>query len=145
MIGLILTGHGVFSTGMHQSVSMIAGEQANVQAVPFFNDTGLDVLESNIRKAVDSMLETCPAVVILTDLLGGTPFRFSMTVASNYQNVEVLAGTNLPMVLEGLALRTISTNVEDFVSMVTDSARDGIVHKKLEQPQANTQEEADGI
>ena len=27
MIGLILTGHGVFSTGMHQSVSMIAGEQ----------------------------------------------------------------------------------------------------------------------
>ncbi|MGO0290030.1 PTS sugar transporter subunit IIA, partial [Enterococcus faecalis] len=49
MIGLILTGHGVFSTGMHQSVSMIAGEQANVQAVPFFNDTGLDVLESNIR------------------------------------------------------------------------------------------------
>ena len=41
MIGLILTGHGVFSTGMHQSVSMIAGEQANVQAVPFFNDTGL--------------------------------------------------------------------------------------------------------
>ena len=114
MIGLILTGHGVFSTGMHQSVSMIAGEQANVQAVPFFNDTGLDVLESNIRKAVDSMLETCPA-------------------------------TNLPMVLEGLALRTISTNVEDFVSMVTDSARDGIVHKKLEQPQANTQEEADGI
>ena len=99
MIGLILTGHGVFSTGMHQSVSMIAGEQANVQAVPFFNDTGLDVLESNIRKAVDSMLETCPAVVILTDLLGGTPFRISMTVASNYQNVEVLAGTNLPMVL----------------------------------------------
>ena len=52
-----------------------------------------------------------------------------MTVASNYPNVEVLAGTNLPMVLEGLALRTISTNVEDFVSMVTDSARDGIVHK----------------
>ncbi|WP_422719444.1 PTS sugar transporter subunit IIA, partial [Enterococcus gallinarum] len=84
------------------------------------------------------MLETCPAVVILTDLLGGTPFRISMTVASNYPNVEVLAGTNLPMVLEGLALRTISTNVEDFVSMVTDSARDGIVHKKLEQPQANT-------
>ena len=62
MIGLILTGHGVFSTGMHQSVSMIAGEQPNIQAVPFFNDTGLDVLESNIRKAVDSMLETCPAV-----------------------------------------------------------------------------------
>lgn len=104
MIGLILTGHGVFSTGMHQSVSMIAGEQANVQAVPFFNDTGLDVLESNIRKAVDSMLETCPAVVILTDLLGGTPFRISMTVASNYPNVEVLAGTNLPMVLEAACI-----------------------------------------
>ena len=75
------------------------------------------------------MLETCPAVVILTDLLGGTPFRISMTVASNYPNVEVLAGTNLPMVLEGLALRTISTNVEDFVSMVTDSARDGLFIK----------------
>ena len=69
MIGLILTGHGVFSTGMHQSVSMIAGEASKCSGGPFFNDTGLDVLESNIRKAVDSMLETCP-VVILTDLLG---------------------------------------------------------------------------
>ncbi len=41
MIGLILTGHGVFSTGMHQSVSMIAGEQANVQAVLFSMIQGL--------------------------------------------------------------------------------------------------------
>ena len=35
MIGLILTGHGEFSTGMHQSVSMIA-RASKRSGSPFF-------------------------------------------------------------------------------------------------------------
>lgn len=78
------------------------------------------------------MLEMCLVVVILIDFLGGILFRILMIVVSNYLNVEVLVGINLLMVFEGFVLCIISMNVEDFVLMVIDLVRDGIVYKKLE-------------
>ncbi len=47
----------------------------------------------------------------LPNLLGGTPFNQSMMIAQDVDNVEVLTGTNLPMVIQLLFLRGNATLV----------------------------------
>ena len=51
-------------------------------------------------------------MLVFTDLLGGTPFNQSMMIAQDVDNVEVLTGTNLPMVIELLFLRGNATLAE---------------------------------
>lgn len=58
------------------------------------------------------MREECDGVLVFTDLLGGTPFNQSMMIAQDVDNVEVLTGTNLPMVIELLFLRGNATLAE---------------------------------
>ena len=63
------------------------------------------------------MREECDGVLVFTDLLGGTPFNQSMMIAQDVDNVEVLTGTNLPMVIELLFLRGNATLAEQAVTV----------------------------
>ena len=74
MIGLLITGHGNFATGVTSSVDLIAGKQENYQAVDFLPTYNLDDLDREMTKALEN-LKACSGVLILCDLLGGTPFN----------------------------------------------------------------------
>ena len=65
-----------------------------------------------ISAPLTAMREECDGVLVFTDLLGGTPFNQSMMIAQDVDNVEVLTGTNLPMVIELLFLRGNATLAE---------------------------------
>ena len=90
MVGFILTGHGQFAPGLASAIAMVAGDQP----------------------AITAMREECDGVLVFTDLLGGTPFNQAMMIAQDVDNVEILTGTNLPMVIELLFLRGNATLAE---------------------------------
>ena len=98
MVGFILTGHGQFAPGLASAIAMVAGDQPAFTVVPFEGDQAASYGE-DLRAAI-------------TDLLGGTPFNQSMMIAQDVDNVEVLTGTNLPMVIELLFLRGNATLAE---------------------------------
>ena len=108
MVGFILTGHGQFAPGLASAIAMVAGDQPAFTVVPFEGDQAASYGE-DLRAAITAMREECDGVLVFTDLLGGTPFNQSMMIA---QNVEVLTGTNLPMVIELLFLRGNATLAE---------------------------------
>ena len=99
MVGFILTGHGQFAPGLASAIAMVAGDQAASYG-------------EDLRAAITAMREECDGVLVFTDLLGGTPFNQSMMIAQDVDNVEVLTGTNLPMVIELLFLRGNATLAE---------------------------------
>ncbi|MGM1324970.1 PTS galactosamine/N-acetylgalactosamine transporter subunit IIA [Klebsiella michiganensis] len=78
MLGIILTGHGGFASGMEKAMKQILGEQSHFIAIDF--------------------PET--STTALTDLLGGTPFRVASTLAMQKTGREVITGTNLQLLLE---------------------------------------------
>lgn len=104
MVGFILTGHGQFAPGLASAIAMVAGDQPAFTVVPFEGDQAASYGE-DLRAAITAMREECDGVLVFTDLLGGTPFNQSMMIAQDVDNVEVLTGTNLPMVIELLFLR----------------------------------------
>lgn len=102
MIGCILTGHGSFATGLGGALEMIAGQQENFETVCFLEEKSLETFSEDMRDAMLSLRQKCSGVIVFSDLLGGTPFRTAMIEAQAFEDVEVIAGVNLPILLESM-------------------------------------------
>ena len=142
MIGLIITGHGNFATGLTSSVNLIGGEQANYVAVDFLAEYSTDDLDRELRKAMDSLSE-CEGIIVMSDLPGGSPFKTAVVCGQDYKDVKVIAGTNLPMICEVAMARTFIEDIDSLVDMALNTGKDQIVKFEMKKP---AQEEAsDGI
>lgn len=99
MLGIILTGHGGFASGLEQAMRQILGEQPQFIAIDFPETSTTVRLTAQLTQAV-SELDPEQDIIFLTDLLGGTPFRVASTLAIQRPGSEVITGTNLQLLLE---------------------------------------------
>jgi len=143
MIGFLITGHSEFPKGLQSSLKMIAGNQNNLKVIKFKEEKALKDYQLEITKAVNKLQDENDGVIIFTDLLGGTPYKVSSIVASEYKNIEVVTGTNLPMLLEGTVLRHSVDNVSVLANVLIDSAKEGIT--SLSQVLANTKNTKENV
>lgn len=104
MIGVVITGHGQFASGLVTSLSLIGGEFPNVAAVDFTAADSPENLMVRLKEAV-GCFESCERVAFFTDVAGGSPFKCSAIVGQATADFRVFAGTNLPMLLEFLFAR----------------------------------------
>ena len=126
MIGLIVTGHGHFGTGLTTSVELVAGAQENYVAVDF-DGQGTEKLENDLRAAMES-LKDCSAILVLSDLPGGSPMKTSVEVGMGLGlNVRVIAGTNLPMLMATCLMRGFMDDVDTLAASVLEEAKNGIM------------------
>lgn len=132
MIGCIVTGHGGFAPGMIRAIEMIAGNQEYFKVIAFEEEEELESFEMKFQQAVEELLEDTSGVLIFSDLLGGTPFRSSMLTASQYENVEVLTGSNLPMLIEIGLLRQFEDDVQALARQAVETGKQGIQNPQLD-------------
>ncbi len=118
MVGILLTGHGNFATGLKTSVKLIAGEQEHFEVVDFLAEYSIDDLKDHLIAAFEK-LSDCEAIIVFSDLVGGSPFKTAVELSLEKQiNATVLAGTNLGMLLE----TTLSRGFNDDVNALIDGA-----------------------
>ena len=86
-IGIIIASHGEFAAGIHQSGSMIFGEQEKVQVVTFMPNEGPDDLYAKFNDAVASF-DTDDEVLVLADLWSGSPFNQASRVMGENPQVR---------------------------------------------------------
>ena len=91
MIGLLVTGHANFGSGITISVNLIAGEQEAYKYVDFLPTYSTEDLTGEITKALDE-LKDCEGVIIFTDLMGGTPFNVAAQLGHDKENIRIVAG-----------------------------------------------------
>lgn len=143
MIGIIITGHGNFGTGLTSSLDLIAGPQANYVAIDFVAELTPEDLETKLREAMDS-LSSCDGIMVLSDLPGGSPFKTAVVCGQDYKNVEVIAGTNLPMICEVAMARNFIEDLDTLVNMALNTGKDQVVKFELKKPVQND-DLSDGI
>ncbi len=110
MIGIIVTGHGHFAEGVTSSIEMIAGAQPDYEAVNFLQEESVEELEVKLKAAYDKLSASCDGVIVCCDLLGGSPFKSSVIMSVKTENTAVVAGINLPSLLEMLFDRLNETS-----------------------------------
>lgn len=127
MVGIILASHGAFAEGIFQSGQMIFGEQPNVKPVTLMPSEGPDDIRAKMEEAIASF-ENQDEVLFLVDLWGGTPFN----QASNLMNAQedskwaIVAGMNLPMVIEAYASRFSMESARDIAAHIISEAKNGV-------------------
>lgn len=120
MTHILLVGHGRLAIEMKCSGEMIYGQLPMVSAVAFLKEDGLDSLSAKIKEVARQHEE----LLILTDLFCGTPYNAGCKVAMEEKNqqIEVLSGMSLPMLLEGIG--SCQRAVRDVVAVMTLASRE---------------------
>ena len=144
MVGLLITGHGHFATGLGSSLRLITGNTENIEYVDFEADHSTEILAENLHKAMDN-LKGCDGVLVLSDLAGGSPFKTAVecTFARPDQAIEVIAGSNLPMLIEGSMSMAIYDNPLEMAEALIPTGKDYIIRFEMTEHEDNAEE--DGI
>ena len=142
MIGLLVTGHANFGSGLTSSLNLIAGEQECYQYVDFLPEYNLEDLSREMTKAMDALMD-CEGILVFSDFLGGTPFRTAVEIGFPRGNVNVIAGTNLPMLAEIAMERKFETDLEALTQSAMETGKEQVV--RYEFTKVEQQESEDGI
>lgn len=130
MVGILLVTHGSFSTGITESVHLIAGEQEHLKTLSLMPDDNVLLFKEQALKLIQE-LDDGDGVLVLVDMMGGSPFN---VIASTLVDpkVECITGLNLPMLLAALEIRE-GVSIKEIAKTCVEVGADGIVdiRKKL--------------
>ena len=119
---LIVSHHGV-SSGMQQAAQMIVGDVSKIHVIEL-TEEGVDVFANKLETYLKEWLSENTGIV-LADLKGGTPFNQAELILSRLglkNKAKVIAGVNLPLILE-LLFKDIDINNIDELREVVESNR----------------------
>lgn len=131
MVDFVITGHATFAPGMAGALEMIAGPQEQFTVVPFLEE-GAASYGDTIANAIVAAAENPEGAVVFCDLVGGTPFNQSMIAAATLSNVDIVAGCNLPMLLESCSERAFGASRAEVIDAALAAGTTGVSHKVLE-------------
>lgn len=138
MVGILVTGHGTFATGITSGLKLLVGEPTDYEIVDFMPEDSIEVLTEHLEEALGRLKE-CTSVLILTDLAGGSPFNVSLKrKLSGAENIEVIGGTNLPVLLDAYMSRGAAENT---AALAQSSVNAGISQLVWYQPSDIEEEE----
>ena len=138
-IGIVIASHGEFAAGIHQSGSMIFGDQEKVQVVTFMPSEGPDDLYAKFNDAI-AAFDADDEILVLADLWSGSPFNQASRVMeeNSDRKFAIITGLNLPMLIQAYTERMMdaAAGVEQVAANIIKEAKDGvkILPEKL-QPQ----------
>jgi len=127
MTGIIVTGHGSFATGITSGLKLLAGEPECYEAVDFGPEDSVDSLTGKLEAAL-GRLTGCESILILADLTGGSPFNVALRLKlSREEHLEVIGGTNLPVVLDTYMSRTMNHDVRALAAASLEAGKAQLV------------------
>ncbi len=130
MTQILVVGHGGLATALLETARMLIGTTGQAQAVSFPVGMGVDELAAQVSSAVDALQADSTAdteatrVLILADVVGGSPARAALGEAVAGR-AEVVAGVNLPMVIDAL-FSADNMGADELARKVMVSAQAGI-------------------
>ena len=129
MIKILIVAHCGLTEELIKSAEFIAGKQTNLIFVSKnTNDESLSSLQEKILNTINEN-DDGSGILILTDMFGGTPYNASMRACFN-NNVEILTGVNLPMILSAIFSAKTVNSVKELADKVLKDGLKSIVNAK---------------
>ncbi len=141
MLGILLLSHGNMCEGVLNAMGVLGCSVDKMLALPLYMETELEAYTQAMERAIDA-LDTGDGVLVIADLLSGTPFNRACTLCET-KNIAVLTGMNLPMCITASELRS-GAGLREIAEECAREGRDGIVNlealmKQLEERGSNNE------
>ena len=106
LLPVLLVGHGPLASGLLGAVEMIAGPQERFAVARLRPEDDVERVSKRLETALRRMgVADQDDVLIFADLFGAAPANAAAMLLRTRPNVEIVAGMNLPMVLDALLSR----------------------------------------
>ncbi|MCT6867874.1 MAG: PTS sugar transporter subunit IIA [Gilliamella apicola] len=106
---IILASHGPFAQGALECAQMLMGQQQDIKVISVLVDSNIDNLRQQMAESYQS-LNKGDGVIILVDIMGGTPCNLAGELLIQHGDVLLFSGFNIPVLLEVLNNREGSLN-----------------------------------
>ncbi|WP_028864991.1 PTS galactosamine/N-acetylgalactosamine transporter subunit IIA [Psychromonas aquimarina] len=130
MIGIVVSGHLNFASGMQSAVKAITGEQEQMAYIDFVESMSTDQLEAQLRQAAKEV-DSGDGVLFLVDVPGGSPSNRASAILMDTENVELIAGANLPMIANA-AFERDGASLKELVEVLLDIGTSCIQDMRVE-------------
>jgi PTS system mannose-specific IIA component len=127
MIGILIVSHGGLADALISSVQSLVGRLPRVRGVSIWPKDRDKEIRNRIEHKM-AEVDDGDGVIILTDILGGTPTNASLSLSGN-DNVQVVTGVNMPMLLTISSCRRGKSLIE-IAQLVKESGRRSITLAK---------------
>ncbi|VEB58446.1 PTS system mannose-specific transporter subunit IIAB [Salmonella enterica subsp. enterica] len=71
-------------------------------------------------------LDTSKGVLFLVDTWGGSPFNAASRIVVDKERYEVIAGVNIPMLVETFMARDDDPSFDELVALAVETGREGV-------------------
>lgn len=140
---LVLVSHGDFAEGLKTSLAMFAGDKMDqVIAVGLKNGTSADDFAEKFKAALSSLTAE-DSLVLLADIVGGSPLTTALNVLGEMGRLEsttVIGGMNLPMALTAVVMKDVMEG-DAFVSSVLSEASSALQEFKTSSTDDDEEDE----
>ena len=120
MIGLVLVTHGRLAAEFVTAMEHVVGPQEAIVPICIGPEDDMEARRYDISEAI-SQVDGGDGTIVLTDLFGGTPSNLAISLMKSEQ-VEVIAGINLPMLIR-LASARRTMRIKAAVAAARDAGR----------------------
>lgn len=122
---LILVSHGGLAEGLKSSLSMFASDKVDdVIAIGLKDGESLVDFSVEVKNVIGSLNEN-DSVLVLADIVGGSPLTTVATVLEEFgklENATILGGMNLTMALTAVVMKDILTGSELVSTILNESS-----------------------
>tara|TARA_B100000780_G_C21091409_1_gene439864 strand:- start:563 stop:952 length:390 start_codon:yes stop_codon:yes gene_type:complete len=124
MIGILLVTHGEIGKSLIDCASNIHGKSINLlECIPVNPKSDLEECQKFIKNEIKN-LDIGSGVLIMTDVYGATPSNMLKRYIT-LDNIEVITGLNLPMLLQAITNR--DSPLAEITKACMNAAEKGII------------------
>lgn len=133
-IAIVIGTHGWAAEQLLKTAEMLLGEQENVGWIDFVPGENAETLIEKYHAQLEK-LDTQQGVLFLVDTWGGSPFNAASRIVVDKEQYEVIAGVNIPMLVETLMARDDNPSLEELVAVAVETGREGVRALKAKAPE----------
>lgn len=138
MIQFIVATHGKFAEGIKTSIELIIGNIDNLEILNCYMTQNF-----NLKEEVEFILKKYPKeeLIVLTDIFGGSVNNEFLENISNYKNLNIVSGVNLPLILTLIEKQNDYDNIKELIRESIEECSNSLIYcndeleKKIEEDQ----------
>ncbi|HDW0462257.1 TPA: PTS mannose transporter subunit IIAB [Enterobacter hormaechei subsp. xiangfangensis] len=124
-IAIVIGTHGWAAEQLLKTAEMLLGEQDNVGWIDFVPGENAETLIEKYTAQLEK-LDTSKGVLFLVDTWGGSPFNAASRIVVDKEHYEVVAGVNIPMLVETFMARDDNPGFDELVALAVETGREGV-------------------
>ncbi|MDG6235581.1 PTS mannose transporter subunit IIAB [Glaesserella parasuis] len=125
-IAIIIATHGVAAEQLLKTTEMLIGEQSDVATIDFVPGENAETIMGKYQEKLANELAHCDQVLFLVDTWGGSPFNAANRVSEGKENMDIVTGVNVPMLVETFMARDDGPSLAELVEVALETGRLGV-------------------